>query len=59
METMTEVDYTDDIALLTSIPAPARLLPHRQELATSGTGLYVNAKAQSSCVLNKTAPSSH
>ena len=42
-ETITDVDYADDIALLAISPAQAETLQHRLELAAGGIGLHVNA----------------
>ena len=39
----TDVDYADDIALLTNTPAQAETLLHSLEQAAAGIGLHVNA----------------
>ena len=41
--TITDADYTDDIALLANTPAQAETLLHCLERAAAGIGLYVNA----------------
>ena len=41
-QTITDVDYTDDIVLLAKAPAPADSLLHSLELAAGGIGLHVN-----------------
>ena len=41
--TITDADYTDDIALLANTPAKAETLLHSLELAAAGIGLHVNA----------------
>ena len=42
-QTITDVDYTDDIALLVNTPAQAETLLHCLERAAAGIGLHVNA----------------
>ena len=42
-QTITDADYTDDIALLANTPAQAKTLLHSLEQAAAGIGLYVNA----------------
>ena len=42
-QTITDVDYADDIALLADTPAQAEFLLHCLERAAGGRGLYVNA----------------
>ena len=42
-QTITNADYTDDIALLANIPAQAESLPHSLEWAAACIGLHVNA----------------
>ena len=42
-ETITDADYSDDLALLANIPAQAESLLHRLEQASRGIGLYVNS----------------
>ena len=42
-KTNTDVDYTDDIALLENAPAQAETLLHSVERAAAGIGLHVNA----------------
>ena len=41
--TITDADYTDDIALLLNTPAQAETLLHSLEQAAAGIGLHVNA----------------
>ena len=43
VQTITDADYTDDIALLANIPAQAENLLHRLERVAGGIGLHVNA----------------
>ena len=42
-QTITNVDYADDIALLANTPAQAKTLLHSLEWAAAGIGLHVNA----------------
>ena len=42
-QTITDADYTDDIALLANSPAKAESLLHSLERAAGGIGLHVNA----------------
>ena len=42
-ETITDADYTDDLALLALIPTLAKFLPHSLEQAPGSIGLHVNA----------------
>ena len=42
-QTITDMDYTDDIVLLANIPAQAKTLLHSLEWATAGISLHVNA----------------
>ena len=41
-QTITNVDYADDIALLANTPAQAQTLIHSLEWAAVGIGLHVN-----------------
>ena len=41
-QTITDADYTDDIALLTNTPARAESLLHSLERVAGGIGLHVN-----------------
>ena len=43
METMTDADYADDLALLVNTLAQAEFLLHSREQAAGGIVLYVNA----------------
>ena len=42
-QTITDTDYTDDIALLANTPARAETLLHSLEWAAAGIGLHLNA----------------
>ena len=42
-QTITDVDYADDIALLANTPTLAETLLHSLERAAAGIGFYVNA----------------
>ena len=42
-QTITDADYTDDIALLANTPVRAESLLHSPERAAVGIGLHVNA----------------
>ena len=42
-QTITDVDYADDIKLLANTPAQAETLLHGLERAAAGIGLHVNA----------------
>ena len=42
-QTITDVDYADDIALLANTPAQAETLLHCLERAAAGIGLHINA----------------
>ena len=42
-QTITDVDYADDIALLANTPAQAENLQHSLERAADGIGLHINA----------------
>ena len=42
-KTITDADYTDDIALLANMPNQAETILHSLERAAAGIGLYVNA----------------
>ena len=42
-QTITDVDYADDIALLANTPTQAKTLLHSLERAAAGIGLHVNA----------------
>ena len=42
-QTITDADYTDDIARLANIPTQAKTLLHSLEWAADGIGLYFNA----------------
>ena len=43
IQTITDADYADDIALLTNTPAQAETLLHSLEWAAAGIGLHVNS----------------
>ena len=42
-QTITDVDYADDIALLENTPAQAKMLLHGLKRTASGIGLHANA----------------
>ena len=42
-KTITDTDYTDDMAILANTPNQAKTLLHSMERATAGIGLHVNA----------------
>ena len=42
-KTITDVDYTDDIAILANTPNQAETLPHSLEQAAANIGIHVNA----------------
>ena len=42
-QTITDADYTDDIALLANTPTQAETLLHSLEWAAAGIGLHINA----------------
>ena len=42
-QTITDVDYADDIGLLANTPAQIETLPHCLERAVAGIGFHVNA----------------
>ena len=42
-QTITDVDYADDITILANTPAQAESLLHSLERAADGIGLHVNA----------------
>ena len=50
--TITDADYTDDIALLANTPAQAETLLHSLERAAAGIGLHVNKhKTEYMCLI--------
>ena len=53
-KTITDADYTDDIALLTNVPAQAETLLHSLEWAFVGIGLHVNTYKTEYMCLNQT-----
>ena len=53
-KTITDADYTDDIAILINAPAQAETLLHSLERATAGIGLHVNAHKMEYTCLNQT-----
>ena len=53
-KTITDADYTDDIALLGNAPAWAETLLHSLEWAVSGIGLHVNAHKMEYMCFNQT-----
>ena len=53
-QTITDVDYADDIVLMAKAPAQAETLLHSLERAAAGTGLYVNARITEYTWFNQT-----
>ena len=53
-KTITDADYTDDIAILANAPAQAETLLHSLERATAGIGLHVNAHKTEYICFNQT-----
>ena len=53
-KTITDADYTDDIALLANAPAQAETLLHSLERAAAGIGLHVNAHKTEYMCFNQT-----
>ena len=52
--TITDTDYTDDIALLANVPAQAETLLHSLEQAAVGIGLHVNVHKTEYMSFNQT-----
>ena len=53
-KTITDADYTDDIALLANTPAQAETLLHNLERAAAGIGLHVNEYKTENMRFNQT-----
>ena len=53
-KTITDTDYTDDIAILANTPNQAETLLHSLERAAAGIGLYVNAHKTECMCYNQT-----
>ena len=53
-KTITDADYTDDIAILANTPNQAETLLHSLERAAAGIGLYVNAHKMEYMCYNQT-----
>ena len=53
-QTITDADYTDEIALLANAPTQAETLLHSVERAAAGIGLYVNAHKKEYICFNQT-----
>ena len=53
-KTITDADYTDDIALLANTPNQAETLLHSLERAAAGIGLHVNAHKTEYMCYNQT-----
>ena len=53
-KTITDADYTDDVALLTNEPVQAETLLHSLERAAAGIGLHVNAHKTEYMCFNQT-----
>ena len=58
-KTITDADYTDDIALLANTPNQAETLLHSLERAAAGIGLHVNAHKTKYMRYNQTGDISH
>ena len=58
-QTITDADYTDDVALLAYAPVQAEILPHSLERVAAGIGLHAIHTRRSICVLIKQATSPH
>ena len=54
IQTITDADYADDIALLANAPAQAETLLHSLERAAAGIGLHVNAHKTEYMSFNQT-----
>ena len=60
VESMTDADYADDLALLENIPAQVEFSLHSLEQAAEGTGFHEDTnKTESICVLNEKESSPH
>ena len=53
-KTITDADYTDDIAILANTPNQAEILLHSLEWAAAGIGLHVNAHKMEYMCYNQT-----
>ena len=53
-KTITDADYTNDIAILANAPAQAETLLHSLERAARGIGLHINAHKNEYMCLNQT-----
>ena len=53
-QTITDADYTDNIALLANAPAQAETLQHSLEQAAAGIGLHVNTHKMEYMCFNQT-----
>ena len=53
-KTITDADYTADIAILANMPNQAETLPHSLEWAATGIGLHVNAHKTEYMCFNQT-----
>ena len=53
-KTITDIDYTDDIAILANTPNQAETLLHSLEWAVAGIGLHVNAHKTEYMCYNQT-----
>ena len=53
-KTITDANYTDDIAILANAPAQAETLLHSLEWAAAGIGLHVNAHKMEYMCFNQT-----
>ena len=55
-KTITDANYTDNIALLANEPAQAKTLLHSLEWAAAGISLHVNAHKTKYICFNQTSP---
>ena len=53
-KTITDADYTDDLAILANTPNQAETLLHRLEQAVAGISLHVNAHKTEYMCFNQT-----
>ena len=53
-KTISDANYTNDIAILANVPVQAETLLHSLERATAGTGLHVNAYKTEYMCFNQT-----
>ena len=58
-ETITNVDYADDLALLLDTPSQTKYLLLSQKSVARVIAVYVDSEKQSSCAFTKMMPSPH